>query len=108
MLSNLTLQLSDESKRVIVTSWYQPFRFSDDTGIRLPSICAVLDLHRHHNTLNNTHGRRVVPLYKQSKESEAQEKRTQGKGSRIVISSYAKAGKLKIQETIYYVSCGPW
>lgn len=108
MLSSLTLQLSDESKRVIVTSWYQSFRFSDDTGIRLPSICAVLDLHRHHNTLNNTHGRRVVPLYKQSKESEAQEKRTRGKGSRIVISSYEKAGELKIQETIYYASCGPW
>lgn len=71
------------------------FRFSDDTGIWLPSICAVLDLHRHHNTLNNTHGRRVVPLYKQSKESEAQEKRTRGEESRIVISSYAKAGELK-------------
>ena len=90
MLSNLTLQLRDESKHVIVTSWYKPFRFSDDTGIWLPSICAVLDLHRHHNTLNNTHGRRVVPLYKQPKESETQKKRTRGEGSRIVISSYAK------------------
>ena len=71
MFLNLTLQLRDESKRVIVTSWYKPFHFSDDAGIWLSSICAVLDLYRHHNTFNNTYGRRVVPLYKQPKESEA-------------------------------------